>query len=486
MTLESSPRKARRAPGWLRAAASWIILLVFAGLIALLAGFRMDSSSWIGLLAPLLLIPLVLGTGWGVMWFLERSGQNAREAKEAQVTAVLEQLVPGLDPLPVYTPQRRPALSLALWVGIGVVLTLHWLVIGSVVLLIAVLLSSSAVAVLSPVLMMFVPLVTGLTLVRCWGMVRRYRARGGNLLAEKRLVPLLVRIGIEFVNMAVQIGLLFASFYWVGRLIPFPFGIIVVALLFPRFYMYLSMLPIVIGPLVWIFYPYQRLDYDRALARTRRFKDGVRLFEPRILAEIGEDGPAQEALFETLQRARTRSRVTTNESVFLSYVGTVALFTGRYDDAITGLEAVYDLIVTDGDTLDMLAEAYLLAGTNSARALELTQTALQSRQKFRPILRWIDSHATAEIRATYAWALAANGQLDQARESTTQALAGSDRLPPRQAAGVHFRVGYALRVCGDPKADAHFRRAAEIDARGWAGRMARAALVVPAQYETAA
>ncbi len=463
----------------------WLLVFLFFGVILMVPVALADLAP----LPALAILFAIFAVFYGIFWFLDHTKQRQKETQSHPAAELVERLLPGLDPVPDLAPRQPTALMLPVWIALAALLIVHWFIMGILILVGMVLLQSAlevvlpalafsqsqAVALAVPIIGM-IPLALGYTLVQCGGMIRRYRTRSENRWDPDRLLPLLGRIVQQFL---IQTATLLALILLIGGLNTVFHSLLLSFLLAGAVVVKVSNALYVLAiaiPLVWIFRPARHLDYDTALQRARRFKDFLRLYESYFLSEIGASDQARTALFDAIQHMRARNRVNLFDTSQLAAVGNVALNLGNYADAIAAYEVVDRLVPTDPDTKIMLATAYLLSGTEFLRPVELTQASLKRHRQFRPLTQLADIYTASELLATHAWALAASGQPDPARAAAAQALEKLDHLAPRQAAEVHLRVGYALWVCGDVQAHEHFRRAAEIDGRGWAGRTARAAL----------
>ena len=161
-----------------------------------------------------------------------------------------------------------------------------------------------------------------------------------------------------------------------------------------------------------------------------------------------------------------------HKTLVFEHLGRVLLAQSRYEDARRAFEAAANLMPARAAAYSGLAELRLLQDVGPVQALEGAERALQLHCDSL-LERKTAKERLATIRGNQAWALA---RLGRGAESQQAIEAGAremdlDYIP--EVAGFYWRAGMAMLAIENVTAAAgHFRRAADLDPKGYYGKLA--------------
>ncbi len=235
-------------------------------------------------------------------------------------------------------------------------------------------------------------------------------------------------------------------------------------------------------PILWIFIPLRRADYEGALRRVRRMrrtnpKSAMALFmEGTVLDYAGRYSEAEDLLRESLIQGQAQVPAE-SQAVALENQGFVYLKQGRYGEAQRAFEGSIEIRPEGSGPYSGLAEVYLRQGIEPQRALDLTEKALQRKGASFLIRTVVDNYRWAEIWGNKAWALALLGDHAGAQRALDQAYRHAPRRFKAEMAMLYYRAAQVTRLKGDTaRAIGLLRAASQIDPAGGAGRLAAQAL----------
>ncbi len=234
-------------------------------------------------------------------------------------------------------------------------------------------------------------------------------------------------------------------------------------------------------PSYWVFAAVRRADYDGALRRVaflQRFqpRSASSLFmQGTVLDYAGRHAEADRILDESLAEGQ-RQATPEAQAVALENRGYSALKQGRLEEARRAFEGSIRVRPEGSGPYSGLAEIYLRQGTDAERALSLVEKALGNKRSSL-IMRCVDGYRWAEFRANKAWALAAAGRAEEARQALGAAWKKAPKSFRAEMAMLHYRSAQVERLLGNhAKAVDHLRSARGADPNGAAGRLAAEAL----------
>ena len=181
------------------------------------------------------------------------------------------------------------------------------------------------------------------------------------------------------------------------------------------------------------------------------------------LRRLNESEAALRASLAKEKRLRAKCLV-------LNQLGNVLMEQGRTEEAIQSFEESVRLNPARGGALRGQAEVYLRGRFDLDKALKLAKKAVEIDRRQPAPLKEVSLSISC---AALAWALAANGQDDAARQTVREALAQCppDNVP--QTAEDHYLAGHAMLAIGDREAaSGYFRRCAELEPAGNFGYLA--------------
>lgn len=182
----------------------------------------------------------------------------------------------------------------------------------------------------------------------------------------------------------------------------------------------------------------------------------------------GRDREAEPILRELVETKHDAA----NKTLAFELLGRVLMAQGRYEDAKRAFEAAAKVMPNRSAAYSGLAELRLLQEVETTQALELAERALQ---KHRDSLleRKSARHRLANIRGNQAWALAMLGRGGDAQQAIEAGIREMNPNYTPEVAGFYWRAGMAmLALENHTTAVSHFRKAAELDAEGYYGRLA--------------
>jgi tetratricopeptide (TPR) repeat protein len=243
--------------------------------------------------------------------------------------------------------------------------------------------------------------------------------------------------------------------------------------------------------------PYTLIKYahDRAVSKLRRgdYAGALRLLrwlqymplppvdmaamkslQGAVLVIAGQLSEAEPLLRQSYATASTREGdVEAREIAFLSLVNLAMARReqGDYYESLRLYEEAMELHPAHSLSYLGTATTLLAQGDEPARALELLAQAHEKEQKTpREELMGI-------IMVSRAWALAQQGERQAAEDALKDALKAVNLEYKPRAGDIYYRAGQMMQQLGDTDAAReYFSMAREIDPRGLAARLARAAL----------
>ncbi len=191
-------------------------------------------------------------------------------------------------------------------------------------------------------------------------------------------------------------------------------------------------------------------------------------------AELLCAGGRIEEAFEVLKGAFAQMNSQGHEVRALFCLGRVYTAQGHHEEAARAIETALKISPRRSLYHAALAESYLWRADKLEEALVIATRALDYESKTR---RKSGPNSFAEIWSVRAWLFALLGRRDAMLQAIRQALECADESQRLEVAGVHFRLGMALRAAGqEPEAVKFFEDARATDPAGYYGKLAVRAL----------
>jgi tetratricopeptide (TPR) repeat protein len=219
--------------------------------------------------------------------------------------------------------------------------------------------------------------------------------------------------------------------------------------------------------------------YEAALNRNRLLlvaapdSAALHLRRGEILFAAGRLEEAADSLKRALAQTHQRGQ----EVHALECLARTLIFQGQYDDAVRAVETALKVRPRRSSLHAAQAESLLWQPARPAEALTLITRARDYESKTR---HKAGPNCFAAMWAIEAWAFALLGRAGVAQNAFDRARQAIDVSERPEQAGVHLRLGMALRAAGDEKAALHeFEAAVAAEPSGLYGQRAARALAEP-------
>jgi hypothetical protein len=253
----------------------------------------------------------------------------------------------------------------------------------------------------------------------------------------------------------------------------------VMVVIFAYAYMFLAYAGKLDPVVAWAANAWQKGDYESALFRLLLFSWRGRRAPFMAFLLTSADLP------DRAYAVATHSKLDETDMEEPSYnldfaAGRAALAQGKLDAARRHLDRLYERFPGSALARYALGDLLLWQSVEPDRANQLLTDALADAAR-KDLPHWTRLGMEAELRASYAWSLAAKGEPEDLQYSLDLAIQLAGGNAPVRAA-VELRLGHALRAMQHPTmAREHWRAAREIDPHGWAGRQAARELEIRRQ-----
>lgn len=152
-------------------------------------------------------------------------------------------------------------------------------------------------------------------------------------------------------------------------------------------------------------------------------------------------------------------------------LGNVLIAQKRYQEALDCFENAIRVYPANAEAYSGLTEIYLYQNLNPQRAFGLVERALKV--KGRSHHTKFDRYSVAEMLVNKGWAFQLLGDIESANIMIEQALAWANTSFKGVLAGVNFRAGLMMQLCGQyTDAQNYFQKAIQIDPKGGYGKRA--------------